>query len=61
MNLMLYYLENPKSARRLAVYKPGLERPESHDLAGAILFVLQDPVHFKKLKWRQSWHKLVRL
>jgi len=33
--------------------------------AGAILFFLQEPEHFKKLKWSRSWsrswHKLVRL
>jgi len=31
------------------------------DEAGAILFFLQEPEHFKKLKWSRSWHKLVRL
>jgi len=37
--------------------------PERHDLigAGAILFILQEPEHFKKLEWSRSWHKLVRL
>jgi len=33
--------------------------------AGAILFFLQEPEHFKKLEWSQSWsrswHKLVFL
>jgi len=37
------------------------EHPEPHDLAGAILFFLQELEHFKKLEWSQSWHKLVRL
>jgi len=43
------------------------ERPEPHDLvgagaeAGAILFFLQEPEHFKKLEWSRRWHKLVRL
>jgi len=36
------------------------ERPEPHDLAGAILFFLQEPEHFQKLEWSRSWHKLVR-
>jgi len=40
-------------------------RPEPHDLAGAILFFLQEPEHFKKLEWcrswSRSWHKLVQL
>jgi len=27
------------------------DRPEPHDLAGAILFFLQEPEHFKKLEW----------
>jgi len=36
---------------------PELERPESHDLvgAGAILFFLQEPEHFKKLERSRSW------
>jgi len=33
--------------------------------AGAILFFLQEPEHFKKLEWSRSWirswHKLERL
>jgi len=37
------------------------ERPEPHDLAGAILFFLQEPGHFKKLEWSRNWHKLVLL
>jgi len=47
------------------------ERLEPHDLvgagagAGAILFFLQEPEHFKNLEWSRSWsrswHKLVRL
>jgi len=41
------------------------ERPEPHDLAGAIIFFLQEPEHFKKLErnrsWSLSWHELVRL
>jgi len=39
------------------------ERPEQHDLAGAgaFLFFLQEPEHFRKLEWSRSWHKLLRL
>jgi len=29
--------------------------------AGAILFFLQEPEHFKKLEWSRNWHKLVPL
>jgi len=47
--------------------EPEPERPEPHDLpgAGAILLFLQEPEHFKKLKWSRSrsrsWNNLVRL
>jgi len=41
--------------------RAGERKSEPHNLAGAILFFLQEPEHFKKLEWSRSWHKLVQL